>query len=393
LETALRIKPDYAEALSNRATVLTGLAQPDRARASAEAALCLQPDFAVACSNRAGALLALGLVEEAMAGFETALRIEPDDAEIHHNLSLVRLMTGDFAAGWPEHEWRKEGTAPRSRPKRFPQPSWDGRDLDGRTLLLHAEQGFGDVLQFCRYAPLVAGRGGRVILQAPHPLVSLLGSLAGVEQVVADDETPPPFDLQCPLMSLPLLFGTRVETIPAAIPYLRSGEALRSREAGPLRVGLVWAGNPRHRNDRERSLPFAALAPLWSLAGIRWYSLQLGERRKDLAAAPAGLIEDLSQNLGDFSDTAAALSRLDLLLTVDTAVAHLAGALGCPAWVMLSRIPDWRWLLERSDSPWYPSLRLFRQAERGNWDDVVADIVPALALTAAEGAAAYPPAE
>jgi tetratricopeptide (TPR) repeat protein len=383
-EITLRIKPDHAEGQSNRGTLLNTLGFVEAGLASLDKAVCLEPDYAEAYLNRATALNDLGRPDETVACFERAIEVRPDYADAHCMLALIRLMAGDFEAGWRGHEWRKRSAADSARSGAFPAPMWDGDDLNGRVILLHDEQGFGDTLQFCRYAPLVAARGGRVILRAQRPLRRLLSSLDGVEQVLAEDDPLPSFDLHCALMSLPFLFGTRVETIPAQIPYLRPDEDARTRWAGrlgegkALRVGLVWAGNPKHRNDRKRSMPFSALAPLWRLAGIRWYSLQLGQRRADLAAAPSGLIEDLSPHLGDFSDSAAVLSQLDLLLTVDTSAAHLAGACGCAAWVMLPSVAEWRWLRERSDSPWYPSLRLFRETERGIWNNVVTDVAQAL---------------
>ncbi len=381
-ETALRLRPDHGEGHANRGTILNDLGRTGQALAATGAAIGLQPGHARGYFNRAAVLARLGRVDEAVACLEAAIRLTPNYAEARYKLSLLRLLMGDFAAGWAGHEWRRQGAFARTQLK---DTLWGGEDLAGRTILLHGEQGFGDTLQFCRYAPRVAERGGKVILRAPRPLLSLLSGLEGVARVVAEEDAAPPFDLHCPLMSLPWLFGTRVESIPADVPYLRPDEAVRARWAERLgeqdkpRVGLVWAGSPAHGNDRNRSVPFADLAPLWGVGGVRWFSLQMGERRSDLAGAPPGLIEDLSPYLGDFSDTAAALSRLDLLLTVDTAVAHLAGACGCAAWVMLPHVSDWRWLLERSDSPWYPSLRLFRQAGRGSWGNVVADV--ALALT------------
>ena len=249
-----------------------------------------------------------------------------------------------------------------------------GRGLNGRTILLHAEQGLGDTIQFCRYAALIAAQGGRVVLETPRALLKLLTGLQGVERLIATGDPLPAYDFHCPLMSLPHIFATSLATIPAPSSYIRIEEARRRdwrqrlSSATERRVGLVWAGNPQHGNDRNRSLPFSALAPLWNVPGIRWYSLQLGERRADLNTAPLGVIEDLSPYLDDFTETAAAISALDLVLTVDTSVAHLAGAIGHPAWVMLPFVPDWRWLMRREDSPWYRSLRLFRQHRRGAWE-------------------------
>jgi hypothetical protein len=248
-----------------------------------------------------------------------------------------------------------------------------------------------DTLQFMRYAPLVAARGARVLLQVQRPVFRLaVATLGGVAQVIRDGEVPPPFDLHCPLLSLPLAFATTLDTVPAAVPYLEvdPGAAARWRErlgsATGLKVGLIWAGSPQHKNDRNRSIAFQRLGPLFAVPGLRWFSLQVGERRADLARAAPGTITDISDGLTDFADTAAAIAGLDLVISVDTAAAHLAGALAKPVWVMLPLVPDWRWLIGREDNPWYPTLQLFRQPRRGDWDAVVGRIGKALAERAAQ---------
>jgi ADP-heptose:LPS heptosyltransferase len=262
-------------------------------------------------------------------------------------------------------------------------PLWNGEDLAGRTVLLHGEQGYGDTIQGLRYVPLVAARGGRVVLEVPAPLARVAASVSGVAEFVTAGQALPRFDLVCPMLSLPRALGTTLETIPADLPYLAPpAEAVaqwRERLGGPgLRIGIAWAGSALHRSDAQRSIEIETLAPLLKTKGVRWFSLQVGERAADLARLPAGLITDLAPRLSDFADTAAALANLDLLISVDTAVVHLAGALARPAWVMLRARPDWRWMLEREDTPWYPSLRLFRQRERGDWDEVVARVRAAL---------------
>ncbi|HEY1857839.1 MAG TPA: tetratricopeptide repeat-containing glycosyltransferase family protein [Acidocella sp.] len=384
-DNAILCKPDFAEAHSNLGTALQELGRLDEAVSAYNTAILCKPDFAEAHSNLGNTLKNLGRLDEAIAAYNTAIGCKPDYAQAHFNLGIGLLLAGDFSNGWTEYDWRWRGGVKEQKPKDVSTPEWRGEDLNGRTILLHAEQGLGDTIQFCRYAPLVAASGGRVVLEAPRSLLRLLAGLQGVDRLIATGDPLPAFDFHCKLMSLPNVFGTTLATIPASIPYLPVEAALRQhwqQRLGPVagrRVGIVWAGNPKHQNDRNRSLPFTALAPLWNIPGIDWYSLQVGERRADLDAALLGTIEDLSPDLDDFAETAAAISQLDLLLTVDTAVAHLAGAIGCPAWVMLPLAPDWRWLTERQDNPWYPSARLFRQAERGAWGGVVHNIAAALA--------------
>ena len=380
LAVAIRLRPGDAVAHGNLGNALRDRGRADEAVAACHIALCLEPAFTEAWCNLGSALQDLGQLDAALGALSAALHLHPAYAEAHFNRSLVRLLREDLPGAWEEYEWRWRLAGAQQEAQRFGRPRWEGENLAGRTILLHAEQGAGDAFQFCRYAPMVAARGGRVVLAAPRPLLRVLAGLEGVERLIAEDDPLPDIDLHCPLMSLPGLFGTNLATIPAATPYLRAEDAQRRRWESPLaadgalRIGLVWAGRADHRNDRNRSVPFAALAPLWRLAGIRWYGLQVGERQADLAAAPSGVIEDLSPFLTDFAETAACLSHLDLLLTVDTGVAHLAGGLGCPAWIMLPFAPDWRWFLRREDSPWYPTARLFRQTEPGDWTAVVARI-------------------
>ena len=383
--TALHFKPDLAEAHCNLGAVLHDLGRLEDAIVACNTALHFKPDLAEAHCNLGGVLDDLGRLEDAITAYNIALHFKPDLAKAHFNRGLALLSSGDLSNGWTEYEWRLRGGAKGLKPHGFSEPQWQGEALNGRTILLHAEQGLGDTIQFCRYATLVAARGGRVILQTPRALLRLLSGLPGVERLIATGEPLPAYDFHCPLMSLPHIFGTSLATIPAPLSYIQVEEVLRSKWQSRLsptagrRVGLVWAGNPKYKKDRDRSLPFAALAPLWNIPGIRWYSLQVGGRRANLDAAPPGIIEDLSPALDDFAETAAAISQLDLVLTSDTSVAHLAGALGRPTWVMLSFAPDWRWLTKREDSPWYPSVRLFRQTERGEWGNVIQSVAAAFA--------------
>ena len=267
----------------------------------------------------------------------------------------------------------------------FVQPRWKGEDLNGRTVLLYAEQGFGDTIQFIRYAPLVKQRGGRVMFVCMPEVAPLLVNFAGVDEMVPQG-TLPPFHLHCPLLSLPMIFNTRVETIPASVPYLKADPRLSEQwsmklqsRPGRLKVGLAWAGRPTHADDARRSMRLAQLAPLAQVKGVTFFSLQKGEAAAESARAPAGMdLIDCAADLHDFADTAALVSQLDLVVAVDTAVAHLAGAMGKPVWVLLPFKPDWRWLLDRNDTPWYPTMRLFRQGGKREWDGVTEEVAKVL---------------
>ena len=384
-DAALALDPGDADAWSNRGAALAALDRPQEALASYERALALRPDHAEAWSNHGTALAAQHRLEEARASYGRALALRPDHAEARFNLASLELLTGDYAAGWRDYEFRwrsRRSTSPR---RAFSQPQWHGETLAGQTLLLHAEQGFGDTIQFCRYAPLAAARGARVVLEVQPALLPLLAGLPGVAEVLSYGSPLPPFDLHCPLLSLPLAFGTTLETIPAPHEYLHSDPARAARWAARFagvagrRIGLVWAGNLSAAVDRQRAMRFATLRPLLD-ADVMFYALQKDVPdldRADLAAVPR--LDNLGPDSLDFADTAAAIAQLDLVITIDTAVAHLAGAMGKPTWVMLRADPDWRWLLGRDDSPWYPSVRLFRQRTPGDWDEVVARVRAALA--------------
>lgn len=385
LDRALMIKPDYAPALSNRGSALLELQRPEQALQSFERALKINPDYALALHGRGNTLRELQRCEEALESYDRALRIKPDYAEVHWNESLCRLLLGDFDLGWRKYEWRWKQEPSRSAFRSFTQPLWLGEvPLAGKTLLLHAEHGFGDTLQFCRYAPLLAARGARIVLQVPPVLKSLCRTLAGVDTLIDFDESLPPFDFHIPLMSLPLAFGTRLESIPADVPYLHADpervtawQALLGPRTRP-RIGLVWSGSTAHGNDRNRSLPFAQFACFIDNAA-EFICLQNELRNED-----ANLVRQHSnvgiynERLKDFADTAALIETLDLVITVDTSVAHLAGALGKPVWILLPFAPDFRWLLERQDSPWYPTARLFRQHHSGQWAPVLAEVRQAL---------------
>lgn len=347
-------------------------------------------------NNLGGALSDLGRPAEALACYDRALAIRPDDVSAHFGRSRPLLLRGEYAEGWREFEWRRRGgTAEAIKLRGFAQPQWQGEDVAGKTLLLHAEQGFGDTLQFCRYASLV-GATARVILEVQPPLVRLCSSLAGVAQVVARGEPPPAFDLHCPLMSLPLAVGTTLDTIPSEVPYLAADPELvagwRERLAGldGLQVGLVWAGSLRPEPelsaiDRRRSITLAMMAPLGEASGVSFISLQKREPGAQSANAELGLaLHDFTANLQDFADTAALIEALDLVISVDTSVAHLAGALGKPIWLLNRFDTCWRWLLDRDDSPWYPQLRQFRQPRPGDWNSALHAARDALQRRAAD---------
>jgi tetratricopeptide (TPR) repeat protein len=377
-ERALGLRPDLPEALNNCGNALHGLGRSQEALACYARALALRPGYAKARNNRGAALQALLRCEEAIASFAEATALQPGYAEAHLHEGLSRLLIGDFERGLPKLEWRWR--IPRVGLLRRPlrTPPWRGEEpVAGRTILLHAEQGFGDTLHFARYAQPLAARGARVVLVAQPAVVSLLRGLEGVERVLAEGEALPAFDLHCPLMSLPLAFGTRLGSIPGTVPYLAPAQGRVERwraRLGPAtrrRVGLVWSGRPDHGNDRSRSIPLERLAPLLAAPGIEWVSLQREVRVSDEAALREAGILHLGDELADFEDTAALMTLLDLVVTVDTAAAHLAGALARPLWILLSFSPDWRWLLGRQDSPWYPTARLFRQPQPGDWDPVL----------------------
>ena len=363
-DDALKVRPDYAEALSNCGLTLHELKRFDEALASFDQALKARPDFAEALSNRGLTLKELKRFEEALASFDRAVKVRPDFAKAQVNDALCRLLMGDLDHGWEKNERRWELGPPNDQKRNFTQPLWLGaNEIAGKSVLLQAEQGLGDAIQFCRYVPLVAARAARVILEVQQPLVKLMDTLPGGAQVISRGDPLPNCDVFCPLLSLPLAFGTRLETLPSQTPYLRaSSQAVTDwkRRLGPKRhlgIGLAWSGNPVHPNDHNRSIELRSLLPLLNFDAT-YVSLQ-----QDVRADDATVLQERSDllhfghELKSFSDTAALMSNLDLIVSVDTSVAHLAGALGKPVWILLPFVPDWRWLLDREDSPWYPSAR------------------------------------
>ncbi|MBO0736770.1 MAG: tetratricopeptide repeat protein [Alphaproteobacteria bacterium] len=380
---ALRLRPNNPQAHNNLGVALNDLSRAAEAEASYREALRLRPNYPEVHSNLGSALYALGRLTEAEASFREALRLRPNYPEAHDNLGHALLLAGRFEEGWKEYEWRWKTKTLSSSARDFSAPLWRGEAIADRTILLHAEQGLGDTLQFCRYAPLI-GRGAGIILEVQAPLVRLLSRLPGVMKIGARGESLPPFDLHCPLMSLPLAFRTTLDTIPAATPYLSADPSLAAnwRERlvgldGP-RIGLVWAGQARSNFpaaaavDRRRSIALKALAPLAEVSGVSFVSLQKDGPAAQAANPPPGMVlHDFTGKLHDFEDTAALIVNLDLVISVDTSVAHLAGALGKPVWLLNRFDTCWRWLLNRDDSPWYPTLRQFRQPRPGDWNSAV----------------------
>jgi tetratricopeptide (TPR) repeat protein len=375
---ALAIKADYVEACNNLGVALIDLERPAEALAWCERALALRPDYAEACYHAGNALRDLHRYSEAAERFERAVALRPDYAAAHWNLADCRLLLGDFARGWQEYEWRWKLADREALRRDFRAPVWlGGQPVRGLTILLHSEMGLGDTLLFCRYAKRVAALGASVLLEVQPALLPLLANLEGATAVLARGASLPHFDCHCPLMSLPLAFRTDLRTIPADVPYVRSDPVRvaawkdRIGETAKPRIGLVWSGSAALRNDR-RSMALADALPLvgeWA----EWVSLQKEVRESDaalLAAHPE--IRHFGPALSDFADTAALVESTDLVVTIDSSVANLAGAMGKSVWILLPHNPhDWRWLLDREDSPWYPTARLFRQSSPGDWRGVV----------------------
>jgi FKBP-type peptidyl-prolyl cis-trans isomerase 2 len=384
-EIAIGLTQNLIEAHHN-----LGLAYKDKGHFD-EAIICfqrvlqLQPNHANAYYNLGNTLVAKGHFQEALQCFLKAVEINPGHDDAYWSMGLIHLRLGNFEEGWKAYEKRWELTDVMVKP-RFEQPEWDGQEINGRTILLYAEQGFGDTIQFIRYVPFVAERGAKVIVECQQELVSLLTTTTGVSQIVAKGAPYPHFDIHYPLLSLPLIFGTTVGSIPSRIPYINTDPILvqkwRSKiesDNAPLKVGLVWAGNPKLKFGHSRSCSLGAFAPLADLDDVPFYSLQVGDASGQTKDAPAGMrLVDHTGEIKDFADTAALIQTLDLIISVDTAVAHLAGALGKPVWTLLPFVPDWRWMLERENSPWYPTMRLFRQPAPGDWESVIMSVKEAL---------------
>jgi tetratricopeptide (TPR) repeat protein len=374
--TAIRIEPDMPEAHSNLGNALSDKGDLDEAMAEYRLALRLRPRYPDALSNTSSLLIECGEYNESEQLLRQAIEYEPNFADAHWNLALLLLLKGDFAQGLPEYEWRWRVRFMPPLPS-LGKPQWKGEDLSGKTLLLYVEQGYGDAMQFIRYAPMLAARGANIFLKSPAELRRLLATVEGIDRIFLPSESTPPFDFHCPLLSLPLGFKTNLSSIPVPpMPYLHPDQSDVEKWCNRLssekrrRIGLAWAGDPRHKRDAARTILLCNFAPLAELTNAAFYSLQKGEGAKHLP--PAGVtINDFTSELNDFADTAAFIANLDLVITVDTSVAHVAGAVGKPVWLLVQHSPDWRWLLDRDDSPWYPTMRLFRQKKYGDWTEVI----------------------
>jgi FkbM family methyltransferase len=385
---AIQIQPNFPVAFNNLGNTLRLQRKLPESIVCFDQALRLKPDYVNAHKNKGTALVWEGYLDQAVACYRQALQYAPDDAETHKNLGVIYLLQGDFARGWPEYDWRwKTDESPLPAECRR---LWDGSSLDGKTIFLAAEQGLGDTVQFIRYGAVLKRRYDcRVIAACPAPLQQLLRTCPGVDLWVARGAAPPEYDCSAPMMSLPGILGQDAESFPGETPYLQADENLvaswqdrLSRFSG-YKIGIVWQGNPQYQADRMRSFPLDEVLPLAALRGASWFSLQKGAGTEQLESLGHGLNivslgDELDETSGAFMDTAAVLKNLDLLITPDTAIAHVAGALGVPTWLALAGVPDWRWLLDRDDSPWYPSIRLFRQRRVGDWASVFEAMAEAL---------------
>jgi len=374
---SLALKPDSALTAIDLGYFFVKCGDIAAAAESYRWATRLDPNLYVAHLRLGTALTQLGDRAGAWECYQRAQALSPSSSEVITYMGLWHLSAGNFRLGWDEYEYRESARRARTR---FSQPQWKGEPLEGDRIFLHAEQGLGDALQCVRYVPLVAARGGQVVLGVQKRLLRLLARTEGAQQVTSAGETPQEFSWHCPLLSLPLAFATDLSTIPARIPYVHPDpghvEAWGQRLQGnPLRIGLAWGGNPNYPHELWRSIPLEQLAPLTQLENTTFYSLQMGAPARQVKQlGPRVHLIDLQDEQKDFADTAAIVSHLDLVISIDTSVAHLAGAMGKPVWILLNNSPDWRWLLEREDSPWYPTARLLRQSTFGNWQEVVARV-------------------
>lgn len=382
-DKAIEFKPDFSEAHYNRGSALKELKRYQEALISFDKAIALNPGFANAYNNR-GVILTevFKRYSEALVCYEKTIKLRPDFAEAYYNRSSILLLLEDYKEGWPLYEWRWKTQHLKGYARNFKQPLWLGEpSIVGKTILLHAEQGLGDTIQCVRYVPLVERLGAKVVLEVPAVLAPLIRSLKGSFTLIASGDELPDFDLHCPLMSLPLAFRTTVDTIPAEVSYLAAVQKKQAEwharlgEKIKLRIGLVWSGSKMHLNDRNRSIALRTLEPLLQF-NFEYHSLQKEVGSDDKAfLANHTQIQTHENELHDFADTAALISELDLVIAVDTSVAHLAGALGKPVWILLPYAPDFRWMLERNDSPWYPTAHLFRQDSLGDWEGVIENVV------------------
>ena len=389
INKAIKINPANAGYYLNRGAAQKELKLLTEAVASFDKAIALKPDYAEAYSNRGIVQKELKQIDAAIASLDRAIALKPAHAEAYWNKAIALLVSGNFEQGWPLYEWRWNLNDPNFVRRNYPQPVWLGDEsVQGKTVFLYGEQGLGDTLQLCRYARLVKDRGARVVMEVPLALKPLLQGLDGIDEWVLTNTPPPGFDYHCPLLSLPLALKTTLSDIPGQTPYLHSDAALQAQWAqrlGPKtapRVGLVWSGNPVHKNDHNRSIPLerllAHLPP-----GLEYVSLQKDPREADKATLQARPdVLHLGDELQHYADTAALCAQMDVVLSVDTSVAHLSAGLGRTTWILLPYNPDWRWLHDRSDSPWYPSATLYRQPRAGDWSGALQQVQQHLAVLA-----------
>jgi len=379
-QKAIDLNPDSYMAHNNLGSILKMRGETDRAITEYNLALNLKPDFPEALNNIGNAFRDTNKLDVAIDIYRKSIFLKPDFADPHLNLAYALLLSGRFEEGWHEYEWRWKIKEPLHK---LSQPLWTGSDHAGQTILLYAEQGFGDTIHFVRYVSMVAEKGLRVILGCQKELKTLLESVEGLSQVIAFGEPSPMFDIRCPLLSLPGIFKTSIANMPSEVPYVFPGDEIVRRWWGrisghrkELNIGISWSGSPGHVNDRNRSLPLEMLIPLTILNGIAFYSLQKElAGPNDMELMKKMNVIDYTEDIHDFSDTAGIIMNLDLVISVDTAVVHLAGALGRTVWTLLPFSPDWRWLLDREDTPWYPTMRLFRQPSPGDWASVINKVI------------------
>lgn len=392
LHKAIELKPDYTEALDNLGSLLRKQGRLVEACELYNKAVINDPGYASGYNNLGNTLRDLGQLDAAIRNYKRALKINPDQPEAHNNLGLIYLLTGEFSNGWQEYQWRHKIAGGPQIADHLRKPKWDGAAFAERTLYVYPEQGFGDVIQFSRYIPIVAKLGGRIIYRVSPKLFGLVDQIDGVDVVNSETEPEPEdydYDYHISLMDLPRLLKTTVTTIPDTCPYLDTDTKLVTSwakhfdKSHSLKIGLVWAGQPQHENDHNRSINPNLLRRLGEVPGASLYSLQVGKSGQ-AESVFGDTISDLSTNINTFSDTAAAMKNLDLIISADTATAHLAGAIGCPIWTLLPFTPDWRWLLGRADSPWYPTMTLIRQPVPGDWASVIDVVISRLTTLASE---------
>ncbi|MFC1676782.1 tetratricopeptide repeat protein [Planctomycetota bacterium] len=372
---AIKHKPDYAEAYNNIAAALQGQGNYETSMENCGKAISLKGDYAQAYNTMGSILQNLGRYEEAIENYSKAIGLAPDYAEVHNNLGMGLLLKARFAQGWQEYEWRLK-CANRVYPHHYQQPLWDGRPFAGKRILVHYEQGFGDSIQFVRYLPMIKQRGGTVIFEERKPLIKLFENFDGIDELIetsSSNKVDVAFDFYLPLLSAPMIFGTTLESVPSNVPYLKADpvkiEYWREKVKGDdFKVGVVWAGLPSHKNDHNRSCRLEHFGPLSKMAGVKLYGLQKGEASREAEYLREEMeIVNLGEQLEDFADTAGAIENMDLIISVDTSVLHLAGAMGKCVWGLIPYGSEWRWMLERQDSPWYPGMKLFRQKKSGDW--------------------------